>query len=283
MTQEQRVTRGSIVIFILSIVLLVCLFVTTTLAYFAGTQKNNVTLILGGPVRVTMIDNNYNVIPSNGKLSMTIKTGNEELLPGMGIDIQTIAHVTSSQVNSTRALLRAKLDISVVNELFLNDNNVESFTKEELEELKSLSEEEINRRYALTEEELNELHNMISQALAKCLTYREDNVRDGWVLYDGDFYYCSKNKGRNENGQEYIQLLSIDTSDEGTNITFINGTFQFPTKYYTNKYAHAEIHLKLTFEAIQEVLVDNQGNRIPNTLENVKTILDNVDWDKHDN
>ena len=54
MTQEQRITRGSITIFILSIVLLVCLCVTATLAYFAGSQTSDMTLILGGPVRVTI-------------------------------------------------------------------------------------------------------------------------------------------------------------------------------------------------------------------------------------
>ena len=78
-------------------------------------------------------------------------------------------------------------------------------------------------------------------------------------------------------------MLPIDTSDEGNNVTFINGTFQFPTKYYTNQYAHAEITFNLTFEAIQEVIVDENGDRIPNTIFNVKNVLDGVDWEKHNN
>ena len=44
MTQEQRVTRGSIIIFILSIILLGCLCLTATLAYFAGQQTSDMTL-----------------------------------------------------------------------------------------------------------------------------------------------------------------------------------------------------------------------------------------------
>ena len=135
----------------------------------------------------------------------------------------------------------------------------------------------------MTTEQEKEVETIIREAIAKCLTYREENVRDGWVLFDdGNYYYCSKETIINsEANQEYIQLRSIDTSDEGNNIPFINGTFQFPTKYYTNQYAHAEITFDLRFEAIQEVIVDENGDRIPNTIFNVKKILDSVNWDKH--
>ena len=85
----------------------------------------------------------------------------------------------------------------------------------------------------------------------------------------------------NSTTQEYIEVMSIDTSDEGNNVTFINGTFQFPTKYYTNQYSHADITFNLRFEAIQEVLVDDNNERIPNTIFNVKKVLDSVNWDKH--
>ena len=59
MTQEQKVTRGTVIIFVLSIILVICLCVTATLAYFAGGQESNTTLILGGPVRVKMVNKNY--------------------------------------------------------------------------------------------------------------------------------------------------------------------------------------------------------------------------------
>lgn len=251
MTQEQKVTRGSIVIFILSIILLVCLFVTTTLAYFAGSQTSDMTLILGGPVRVSMVDRNFNEAQGLGNLVMRIKTGREELLPGMGIDMQTIAHITSSHNNSTSALLRAKLDVTVHN---------------------------------LSPDEEKEVETIIRNSLASCLNYREDGIKDGWVLFDdGNFYYCSKNKAVSDDGAEYIVMSEIQTSDEGSNITFINGTFQFPSKYYTNQYSHAEITFNLTFEAIQAHFQDEDGNTIPNTIFNIKEILDNVDWSKHNN
>lgn len=250
MTQEQRITRGSIVIFILSILLLICLIATATLAYFAGAQTSDMTLILGGPVRITIRDNKYNETIGDGNLVMNIKTNSTELLPGMGIDMQAIAYVTSSQFNATKALLRASLEISVRN---------------------------------LTTTQEQEVEAMIRSALAKCLTYREEGVQDGWVLFDdGNYYYCSKTKMKDpSNNQEYIEVMSIDTSDDGNNVTFINGTFQFPTKYYTNQYSHADITFNLRFEAIQEVLVDDNNERIPNTIFNVKKVLDSVNWDKH--
>lgn len=252
MTQEQKITRGSIVIFILSIILLACLGLTATLAYFAGTQTSDMTLILGGPVRITIRDDNFNETVGDGNLVMNIKTGDEKLLPGMGIDVQAIAHITSSQINSTSALLRAILDIEVNN---------------------------------LTPEQEKEVEDMIRDSLAKCLTYRKDGERHGWVLFDdGNYYYCDKDNYHDTNSnQDFIQLMSINTSDEGALVTFINGTFQFPTKYYTNQYAHAEILFTLRFEAIQNVIVDDSGDRIPNTIFNVKNILDGVDWNKHNN
>mgnify|MGYP003290210469 CR=1 FL=1 len=45
--------------------------------------------------------------------------------------------------------------------------------------------------------------------------------------------------------------------------------------------ARVENDYKERFEAIQEVLVDENGDRIPNTIFNVKNVLDSVDWSKH--
>ncbi|MBE5736457.1 MAG: hypothetical protein E7356_03815 [Clostridiales bacterium] len=252
MTQEQRVTRGSIIIFILSLILLLCLGLTATLAYFAGSQTSDMTLILGGPVRVTIKDRQDKQTTGAGNLVMNIKTGSESLLPGMGIDMQAIASITSSQMYSTSAMLRAILDIEVRN---------------------------------LTTTQEKEVEDMIRKAMAQCLTYREDGIRDGWVLFDdGNYYYCSKDKYFDPTTkQEFIQLAEIKTSDEGERVPFINGTFQFPTKYYTNQYAHAEIVFNLRFEAIQFHINDNEGDDIPNTIFNVKKILDEVNWDKHNN
>ena len=52
---------------------------------------------------------------------------------------------------------------------------------------------------------------------------------------------------------------------------------------YTNIYANVDITFNLTFQAIQDQLVDENGDRIPNTIFNVKKVLDSVDWQKHNN
>ena len=259
MTQEQRITRGSVIIFILSIMLLACLCLTATLAYFAGQQKSDMVLILGGPVRITIHDRNNHEKTGDGNLVMNVKTNREELLPGMGIDMQAIAHITSSGINPTKALIRARLDVSVVNAGDFSGDVEENAKKQK------------------------EVEEIMRKALADCLTYRIENVQDGWVMFDdGNYYYCSKTNYIDESThQQFIQMKSIATSDEGNNVPFINGTFQLPTKYYTNRYAHFEIILNLRFEAIQEVLVDQNGDRIPNTIFNVKDVLDTVDWEKH--
>ena len=113
MTQEQKVNRGTIIIFILSIVLVFTLCGAATLAYFAGKQGSNITLIMGGPVRVSMVNNNYEETKGSGSLVMNLKANRTTLVPGIGIDMQAIAKLTSSDINSTPALLRAILDIGV--------------------------------------------------------------------------------------------------------------------------------------------------------------------------
>ena len=256
MTQEQRISRGTIIIFILSMVLLLCLCATAVLAYFAGSQTTNTTLIMGGPVRVSMVNKDFEETYGEGDLVMNLKSSRHELLPGMGIDMQAIAKITSSDVNSTRALLRAILDLKIT---------------------------------GLSDTLAKEVENQIRDALSRCLTSRidsaESDARPGWVKFDDDnYYYCSQYKETDPTtGQQFLVLAPIEADSSGNNITFINGTFQFPYKAYTNKYADIEIEFTLKFQAIQEQLTDNEGNRIPNSIFNVKAVLDKVDWNKHNN
>ena len=254
MTQEQKINRGTIIIFALSVVLLVCLCVTTTLAYFAGKQTSNTTLILGGPVRVSIIDNNNKDTYGQGNLVMNIKGGREILLPGIGIDMHAVANVTSSKNNPTNALLRAILDIEVVGDL--------------------------------SDYETGYVEWMIRDQVGKSLTLRidssEQGARDGWVYHtDGCYYYCSQTKQVDEAGQEFIVLKPVITNEVGFGIPFINGTLQFPTKPYTNEYANIEITFTLKFQAIQESLVNENYESLENTIENVGSILDSLDWSKH--
>lgn len=256
MTQEQKINRGTIIIFILSVVLVLCLCASATLAYFAGQQTSNVTLIMGGPVRVAMVDKDYNETYGAGNLVMNIKAGRDTLLPGIGIDMQAIAKVTSSTINPTPALLRAILDVDV-------DGCSEKMAKD--------------------------IENLIRRDLAYSITTRTDiteqNPTDGWVQFDdGYYYYCSKEKEIDEvTGQEYITLSPINTGGVGNAVSFINGTFKFPGKEYTNEYSNVEITFTLTFQAIQDKIVNDEGERIPNTIFNVKNVLDNLDWSKHNN
>jgi len=254
MTQEQRINRGTIIIFILSMVLLLCLCVTTTLAYFAGKQTSNTTLILGGPVRISIRDNENKDTYGQGNLVMNIKGGRETLLPGIGIDMHAIANITSSADNPTNALLRAMLDIDIVGDL--------------------------------TDKERQNVEIMIRDQVARSLTLRIDSkdqgARDGWVYHtDGYYYYCSQEKVVNEAGEELIVLAPILTNDVGIGVPFINGTLQFPTKPYTNEYANIEITFTLKFQAIQESLVNPEYKPVINTMDNVGAILNEVDWSKH--
>lgn len=243
MTQEQRITKGTVTIFILSITLLICLGVTTVLAYFAGSQTSNTTLVMGGPVYVSLVDKELKPTPGQGNLIMNLKGDNAYVLPGLGIDMQAIAKIQSSDEYHTPALLRAKLDVDV---------------------------------YGLKDDRLAvEVERQIRESMAECLTTRIDNIRDGWVMYEDEYYFCAGKKAINAQGQEYIEMLPIHSDATGEPVTFINGTFQFPYKAYTNEYSNIQITFTLTFQAIQSQL---QGQ--DNTIANVKAVLDDVDWEK---
>ena len=259
MTHEQKIRRGTVVIFILSMILLFCLCAATTLAYFAGRQENHTILVMGGPVTVDMVDGSFNQI-GNGNLVMELKSSKGTLLPGMGIDMQAIAQVKSTDSPNTNALLRAMLDIKV----------------------KGVKDPGF----------VAKIESQIRSSLADCLTYRIDSTspdsRPGWVQYtDGHYYYCDEMKGIDlSTGEQFIQLKSIPTSSAGFNITFINGTFQFPYRFYVNDYADVEITFTLTFQAIQDTLIleDKETGikyRANNTIANVAEILNRVNWDKH--
>lgn len=250
MTQEQKINRGTVIIFILSILLVVCLCATATLAYFAGQDSNNVTLIMGGPVRVYMVDRNFNEYSGDGNLVMNLKSGRDSLLPGIGIDMQASAKITSSPINATPAMLRAILDVEVS---------------------------------GIDEKSAKFVESIIRRDLGNSITARTD-TNNGWIYFaeDGYYYYCSKDKKIDEKtGEEYISLASIDPGSLSSTIPFINGTFQFPTIDYTNDYSNVDITFTLTFQAIQDQIVDENGDPIPNTIFNVKNVLDNLDWSKH--
>lgn len=242
MTQEQRIAKGTVTIFILSITLLICLGVTTVLAYFAGNQTTNTTLVMGGPVYVTLVDKELKPTPGQGSLIMNLKGNRSYVLPGLGIDMQAIAKIQSSDEYHTPALLRAILDVDVV--------GLDSYLAADVER-------------------------QIRQSMGECLTTRIENIRDGWVEYEGEYYFCAGKKGVNSEGQEFIELLPIDSDATGEPITFINGTFQFPYKAYTNEYSNIEITFSLTFQAIQSKLQDKV-----NSIANVKAVLDDIDWEK---
>ena len=258
MTQEQRINRGSIIIFVLSIVLILCLSLTATLAYFAGEETSSTTLVIGGPVTVALFDGDDNKRYGAEELVMGLSDASS-VKPGMGIDISASARVYSSDVDPTEAILRAVVGVDV------NNSKNMFISQETFDYLKS------------------SLHGLIKNNMLPVMNARIDSSRidgrDGWVYYEGDFYYCSAVMEDNE-----IVLKPIVTNSEGQKVWFMQGVFAMPTTL-TNDYSALNVTLTLTFQAIQKVLVDDDGVRMKNTLFNVKNVLDSFteeDWAKQD-
>lgn len=258
MTLEARVKRGSTIIFILSMLLIACLIVTSTLAYFAGKDESKKVLMVGGPVRVELRDRGDTRTTGSGQLKMSIDYAYS--LPGMGVDLQAVAHLSSTAktdtTNPTNALLRAIVDVKVSN--ILHSEGV--------------SDEVISA----------EIKAMMINSIDEVLVHRVEGVQDGWVRYtDNNFYYCDKNLEESNVVMKSIEYTAVSGGMTTADITLVNGTFLMPRKDMVNRHSETDLIIIIRFEALQNKLPDADGNRIPNTIYNAKNIFDGINWGIH--
>jgi hypothetical protein len=107
-----------------------------------------------------------------------------------------------------------------------------------------------------------------------------DVISDDWMLYDGYFYYIgnmSQPQGASGGG---VLLKEVDATSGDVVVNFINEPIIFPT-YVDKSYSQMGLKFIITFQAIQNYIPDESGNRLENTIDNSLKIFEFFDSGKN--
>lgn len=215
----------------LAIILIAAVFVGTTLAFFFATDWASKSIEMSGKVDILAVgDGNVSIEDNNtiSKLIITLDNGYDKLIPGMPIEMPVSVRVTRS---TTKPLIRARVTMKILD------------------------------RETMTEQsdELAAIQNMYGQML--------DIIESNdWHLHtDGYFYYVSGVTQTGEGGNTI--LAEVDATAKNEVLPFIDDKITFPT-WITHAYSGLAVQYKITFQAIQNYIPDENGRQLPNTITN---------------
>lgn len=147
--------------------------------------------------------------------------------------------------STTQPLLRARLDVEIIN----NDNST-------IDDVAMMVVSDIN----------SQLDSIITS--------------ENWYQYSDGFYYYVQSTDLQIPGNS--QLREIDARRTDIIVPFINKGITFP-KYVNSQHSGMGIKIRIIFQAIQNYIPDNNGNKIANTIRNSLTIFDNFAKDNYIN
>ena len=215
--------------------------VTFTLAYFFTSDWASSHLQMSGKVEIVAVGKGatYNSIEDGvSSANLVIEYDNDYgvLIPGEPIGVYANCKVSQS---TTQPLLRAKLILELKNP----DTNTD-----------------------YDDSELNIISNL-NQQLNDIIV--GDN---SWYLHSDGYYYYVKTI--NSDDPKSSILKEVDASDGDTIVNFITQPIEFP-KNVTSEFSGLAVKFKITFQAIQNYIPDENGNKLQNTIQNSLRIFDN--------
>ena len=220
---------------------LICIFsciVGITLAFFASGDFASSHVGMSGKVLIEAVgsgDKSIEDTPSSSNLEIKLQDNYSVLIPGMEIEIIANCKVYKS---TTKPLLRAKLDVN------LEDN----LTGE------------------VPADEMNIVSDIYSQLIEKI------EGGDKWYLHtDSYFYYIGENSPEIAASGGTL-LEEIDATKGDFVVDFIPEAIIFPT-FVDRTYSGLGLQFKITFQAIQNYITDDNGNQLPNTIDNCQKIF----------
>ena len=223
---------------ILSIVLFVSV-IGITLAFFASSDFASSHVGMSGKVLIEAVGSGNKSIEdtlNSCNLEIKLQDDYEVLIPGMEIEVIANCKVHKS---TTKPLLRAKLDVD------LTDN--------------------------LTGEMPSDEMNIVSDIYSQLIEKIEDE--NNWYLHiDSYFYYIGDENQTADDKGDYI-LKEIDATANDTIVTFMPDSIIFPT-FVDKTYSGLGIKFKITFQAIQNYIPDDDGKQLLNTINNSQKIFD---------
>lgn len=234
----------------ISIVIITMLFITVsvTLAWmFADIYASKVTQ-MSGKVDIEAVGKGTefaSIEDTDSSCNLVIDLDNyyDVLIPGMPISCIVNCKVFRS---TTKPLLRTSLLLEVTDE---NGNSTGDT------DILSVAEDLTNQIYDIIEKDNDWYFHS-----------------DGFFYYVGDLYPT----GTTLEGETLLKEIDVETDD--VIIPFVDEAIKFP-EYVTSEYSGLGIKIIIKFQAIQNYIPDENGNRIPNTITNSQLIFSDFDND----
>lgn len=214
--------------------------VSVTLAFFSSDEFASKFVGISGKVQITAVGKGteYASIEDTDtlcKLEIELDRGYDVFIPNMPVNAIVNCKVTRS---TTKPLLRAFFSMSVIDmDTGLNDTeNAEVFSSIQ-----------------------TQLHDIITK----------DN---DWYFHTDGYYYYAIDASTNLGGNTVLQ--EIDATSRDIIVPFIDESFTFPSSV-TSEYSGLGIKFSITFQAIQNYIPDDNGQKLPNTISNSLKIFNN--------
>lgn len=226
-------------------ILLLCAIVSLTVAFFFSSDWATKYVQLSGSVRIEAVGkgsahSSIEDTVSSCNLDIDIDRDYGVLIPNAPLAIYANCKVSKS---TTKPLLRAKMDISI-----LDDEGEEFVVGEDSE------------------------HN-VAQDFSSLL---ETSVLDGtnWAYVNGYYYYLDT-PSTSANGSSILK--EIDATEEDVIITFLNKPITVPS-YIDDSYSGFSIKITITFQAIQNYIANKTtGEKLTNNITNSLIIFDDFE------
>ena len=214
--------------------------VSVTLAFFSSDDFASKFLGISGKVRITAVGKGteYADIEDTDtlcKLNIELDRGYDVFIPNMPVSAIVNCKVTRS---TTKPLLRAFFNMSV-----------------------------IDMDTGLEDTENADIFSSIQSQLHDIITKDND-----WYFHTDGYYYYAIDASSNLGGNTVLKEIDATSSD--AIVPFIDESFIFPSSV-TSDYSGLGIKISITFQAIQNYIPDDNGQKLPNTITNSLKIFNN--------
>lgn len=233
---KQRSSKTTMV-FLVCILCALSLLVMTTIAFFYHDDWGNNNVQTSGPVNILAVGTGDNSIEDTNTSNLVVDIGEEYdvLIPGMPIYITANCKVFKS---NTHPLVRAKFSMT-----FEDNSSGETFNEE------------------------TSLGSSSLDIGDKIITQIDDEITDnGWYLHTDGFYYYIGTDTTPSGADTIIKEVDFP-EDKDRVVKFIDSEFKFPSDT-TALYSGLGVKFDITFQAIQNFIPDDNGDKLPNTITN---------------
>lgn len=239
---SNRKNKKGIILYIISIFMAV--LIGLTLAFFANSDFATSLLGMSGRVKITAVgrgDTYQSIEDKDGISNMLIylQDGYQVLIPGMEIDAQVNVKVHKS---TTKPLIRAKFSLE------LYDNNGVAYNP-----------------IADSDNIVGDLEYQLNNCI--------ESLGDWYKHTDNYYYYVGDNEISTPASNTILKEVDATTSD--TIVHFINSPIKFPT-FVSSNYSTFGVKMIVTFQAIQNYIPDDAGQKIDNTITNSLKIFSSI-------